>query len=178
MKHVGRGSCSSVIDSGEKHIPLLMSLGGNHPASGKRLLQHFKLGDILHSKLAPVRQRAAAAVASDLVSKEVYYPFLQAVILRLGDPNLILVGKAQQTPFINRRQQEIMRGCVQTRRRREGFHMILHSNILHELRRWNAPGRCLPEFVNRLGRSGIYGRLADEKRSLPFAPSCVTLHSR
>src|SRR6478735_319540 len=85
-----------------------MSLRGDCAASCERLLQQFKVGNARHGKLAPVRQAAAAAFARDLIGKEVYSPFLNAIVMRLHDSNLIEISKPQQASLMNSRQDVLM----------------------------------------------------------------------
>ena len=85
-----------------------MSLLGDCPAAGERLLQQLKPGNALHRKLAPVRQAAAAAFACDLIGKEIYRPLLNAIIMRLYDSDFIEIDKPQQALLVNRREDVLM----------------------------------------------------------------------
>ena len=85
-----------------------MSLRGDSPAAGKGFLQQFKFGNARHSKLTPVWQTTATALASNLISEEVHYDFLNTVILRLYDTDLALVKEAQQPLLMNRGQDEFV----------------------------------------------------------------------
>lgn len=97
-----------VIHPGKEDVPLLMPLRGHRSAAGETLVQQFKLGDFLYSKLAPVRKRTTAADASDLIGEKMRNAVLNAIILRLDNPNLIFIGKAQQAFFMNRRHESLM----------------------------------------------------------------------
>lgn len=82
---------SGMINAGEEDVPLLMPLRGNCPAAGENLVQQFNIRDALNSKLAPVRETAAAAFACRLIREEVRDALLNAIIVWLHDSRLIVV---------------------------------------------------------------------------------------
>ena len=99
---------SGMVHPGKEDVPLLMSLRRDRPAARKCLLQQFKLGNARHGKLTPVRQATAAAFARDLIGKEVYGLFLNAIIVRLYDSNFIEIGEPQQASLMNGREDALV----------------------------------------------------------------------
>ncbi len=97
-----------MVYPGKENVPLLMSLRRDSPAAGERLLQQFKPRNARHGKLAPVRQAAAAAFTCDLIGKEVRGTLLNAIIMRLHDPNFIEIGKAQQAFPVDGREDTLV----------------------------------------------------------------------
>lgn len=128
-----------MIDSGKQHIPLLMPLRRNRPAAGECFIQQFKAGHSQNGKLAPVRQTAAAAFAAGLVRKEVHDSFLNAIILRLHDSMLTVIGKTQQASLMNRRQDELVNTRIHAGRRRVPYYVkrAPHLSIMSEPKRVN-----------------------------------------
>ena len=127
-------NCLSMVHSSKQHVPLLMFLGRDRPAAGKRFIQQFNAGHTQNGKLAPVRQRTAAAIACDLVSKEVRRPFLNAIVLRLHDSIFIVIAKAQQPSLMNRRQDQLMDSGIHIRGRRMPYYpkQSTHPCIMRE----------------------------------------------
>src|SRR5690242_10554336 len=119
-----------MVHPGKENVPLLMSLRGNSPAAGKRLLEQFKLGNARDSKLTPVRQATAAAFARDLVRKQVHGPFLNAIIMRLCDSSLIEIDKPQQALLMNGRQDMLMDSSVHIGRGRMPYYTNWASHRL------------------------------------------------
>jgi hypothetical protein len=128
-----------MIYSGEEDIPLLMFLRRDSPATGKRFIQQFKVGDTQYGKLAPVRQTTAAAFTRRLVRKEVHHSSLNAIVLRLYDSLFTMIGKAQQSSLMNRRQDEFVNTSIHTSRRRMPYYMKRspHLSIMSEPQRVN-----------------------------------------
>jgi hypothetical protein len=111
-----------MVHPGKENVPLLMSLRGNSPAAGERLLQQFKPRNARHGELAPVRQTTAAAFTCDLIGKEVHGPFLNAIIMRLYDSSLIEIDKPQQAPLMDRRQDALMNSSAHIGRGRMPYY--------------------------------------------------------
>lgn len=120
--------------SGKEHVPLLMLLGRDRPAAGKRFIQQFKAGHAQNGKLAPVRQRTAAAFTCNLVSKEVCRPFLNAIVLGLRDSIFIVIAKAQQPSLMDGRQDQLMDSGIHIRRGRMPYYpkQSTHPCIMRE----------------------------------------------
>ena len=112
-----------MIHSGKKHVPLLVFLQWDSPAAGEGLVEQFNFGHALHRELAPVRQRAAAALARKLISEEMHSAFLNTVILGLNDANLVVIEKSQQSPLMYRRKDELMNSGIYIGRRRVPYYM-------------------------------------------------------
>ena len=108
---------------GKEHVPLLMPLLRDSPAAWERLLQQFQPRYARHGKLTPVRQAAAAAFTRDLVRKEVCGPLLNAIIMRLHDSHFIEIGKSQQAPLMNGRQDILMSSSIHVGRGRMPYYM-------------------------------------------------------
>ena len=109
--------CVRMIHSGKKYVPLLMFLQWDSPAAGKGLVQQLNFRHALHRELAPVRQCAAAALACKLIGEEVHNAFLNTVILRLHDANLVVIQKPQQALPVDGAQNELMNSRIYVRRR-------------------------------------------------------------
>jgi hypothetical protein len=124
-----------MVHPGKQQVPLQMSLRGDSPAAGERLLQQFKPGNARHGKLAPVREAAAAAFPCDLIRKQVRRPFLNAIIMRLYDSGLIEIGKPQQALFMDRRKDMLMDSRIHIGRRRMPYYMqrASHGFIIIDL---------------------------------------------
>lgn len=112
-----------------------MALRRNSAAAGKSLIQQFKAGNFLNNKLAPLRDSSAAALASDLVRKEAHSAFLNAIILRLCNPKLIVIGEAQQLFLVNGSQNRLVYRWINAAWRRMPDYMdrAFHLFILHKI---------------------------------------------
>jgi|SRR5581483_754950 len=112
-----------------------MTLRGNGTASGKSLLQQLKAGNLLNNEFAPLRDSSAAALASDLIGKEVCSAFLNAVILRLSDPELIVVDEAQHVFLVNGGQNRFMDSWINAAWRwvPDDVNRAFHLFILHKI---------------------------------------------
>jgi hypothetical protein len=112
-----------MIYSGKENVPLLMSLRRDNPAAGKSLIEQFNAGHPRNGKLAPVRETTAAAFPCDLICKEVHHLFLNAIVMRLRDTQLVLIQETQQPPLMNGAQDELMNGRVHGCGRRMPYYM-------------------------------------------------------
>lgn len=97
-----------MIYPGKENIPFLMFLRRDRPAAGECFIQQFKAGHSQNGKLAPIRQRTAAAFACDLIGKEVHGALLDAIIMRFHDSMLIVIAKAQQAFPMDGREDSFM----------------------------------------------------------------------
>ena len=123
-----------MVHPGKENVPLLMSLRGDSPAAGEGLLQQVKPRNARHGKLAPVRQRAAAALARELIGKEVYSALLNAVILWLDDANLAVIEKPEQSLLMNGRQDALMNSRIDCGRSRMPYYTnwASHTSIIRD----------------------------------------------
>jgi len=112
-----------MVHPGKENVPLLMFLRRDRTAAGEGLVQQFNFGHALHGELAPVRQRAAAALARELIGKEVYSALLNSVILWLNDANLAVIEKPQHFLFMNGRQNTLMDRGIHSRGSRMPYYM-------------------------------------------------------
>jgi hypothetical protein len=111
-----------MVHPGKENVPLLMSLLRHRPAAGEGLVQQFKPGNARHGKLTPVRQTTAAAFTCDLIGKEMYGLFLNAIIVRLYDSDFIEIGEPQQTSLMNGRQDALMNARIDCGRGRMPYY--------------------------------------------------------
>ena len=95
-----------------------MFLRWDSPAAGEGRVEQFNFRHALHRELAPVRQCAAAALASKLIGEKVYNALLNTVILRLDDANLVVIEKPQQAFPVDGAQNELMNSRIDAGRRR------------------------------------------------------------
>ena len=112
-----------------------MALRRNSAAAGKSLIQQFKAGNLLNNKFAPLRDSSAAALASDLIGKEVRSAFLNAIILRLCDPKLIVVDEAQHVFLVNGSQNRFVYRWINAAWRwvPDDVNRAFHLFILHKI---------------------------------------------
>jgi len=94
-----------------------MFLRWNSPAAGESGVEQFNFRHAHHRELAPVRQCAAAALARKLIGEEVHNAFLNTVILRLHDANLVVIQKPQQALLMDRAQDDLMNSRIYIGRR-------------------------------------------------------------
>src|ERR1051325_3761420 len=115
-----------------------MTLRRNSAAAGKSLIQQFKAGNFLHNKLAPLRDSSAAALASDLIRKKAHSAFLNAIILRLCNPKLIVVDEAQHVFLVNGSQNRFVYRWINAAWRwvPDDVNRAFHLFILHKIARF------------------------------------------
>jgi ABC-type ATPase involved in cell division len=96
------------VNSGKEYVPFLMFLRRDKPTAGEGLIQQFNAGHAQNSKLTPVRQTTAAAFTCGLIGKKIHDSFLNAIVMRLHNSIITVIGKTQQASLMNRRQDQLM----------------------------------------------------------------------